>query len=110
VLEAGVFVRRRRREEDMYRNSLSTIDLEAFKEKVAAAVAGARSLDEIKALLTSQPFVVSVELTDYLLKSNPPQRDFIVEFKTADGSMIKTVVNIFDLGDQRFQFNKLRDQ
>jgi hypothetical protein len=86
------------------------IDLEDFKERVAAAVASARSLDEIKAWLMSQPFVASVKLADYLLKSNPPQRDFLVEFRTADGSTIKTVVNIFDLGNQRFQFNKLRDQ
>jgi hypothetical protein len=77
---------------------------------VATAVANARSLDEIKAWLAAQPFVVSVELADYLLKSNPPQRDFIVEFKTEDGSTMKSVVNIFDLGQQQFRFNKLRDQ
>ena len=87
-----------------------TNDRNAFRERVAAAVANAHSLDEIKAWLTSQPFVVSVELTDYLLKSNPPQRDFIVELRTEDGSTIKNIVNIFDLGSQQFQFNKLRDQ
>jgi hypothetical protein len=84
--------------------------MNGFRERVATAVANAHSLDEIKAWLAAQPFVVSVELTDYLLKSNPPQRDFIVEFRTEAGSTIKTVVNIFDLGNQQFRFNKLRDQ
>ncbi len=77
---------------------------------MAAVVADAHSLDEIKAWLTSQPFVVSVELKDYLLKSNPPQRDFVVEFRTEAGSTVKSVVNVFDLGNHQFRFNKLRDQ
>ena len=90
--------------------SLSTVHLEAFQETLTAAIASARSLDEIKAWLKSQQCVKSVQLAGYLLKSNPPQRDFIVEFKTADGPTVKKIVNIFDLGNQQFQFHKLRDQ
>jgi hypothetical protein len=51
-----------------------------------------------------------VQVAGYLLKSNPPQRDFIVEFKTVNGSTVKKIVNIFDLGNRQFQFHKLRDQ
>ena len=94
----------------MCTESLSTVHLEAFQETLAAAIASARSLDEIEAWLKSQQCVKSVQLAGYLLKSNPPQRDFIVEFKTADGSTVKKNVNIFDLGNQQFQFHKLRDQ
>ena len=94
----------------MCTESLSTVHLEAFQETLAAAIASARSLDEIEAWLKSQQCVKSVQLAGYLLKSNPPQRDFIVEFKTADGSTVKKIVNIFDLGNQQFQFHKLRDQ
>ena len=90
--------------------SLSTVDLEAFQETLAAAIARARSLDEIEAWLKSQQCVESVQVAGYLLKSNPPQRDFIVEFKTVNGSTVKKIVNIFDLGNRQFQFHKLRDQ
>jgi hypothetical protein len=37
---------------------------------------GAHSLAEIEAWIRAQPCVRSVQLADYLLKSNPPQRDF----------------------------------
>ena len=94
----------------MHPESLSTVDLEAFQETLVAAIASARSLDEIEAWLKSQQCVKSVQLAGYLLKSNPPQRDFIVELKTVDGSTVKKIANIFDLGNQQFQFHKLRDQ
>ena len=90
--------------------SLSTADLEAFQANLATAISRARSLDDIKAYLKSQRRVQSVELADYLLKSNPPQRDLIVEFSMQDGSTIRKIVNIFELGNQRFRFHKLRDR
>jgi len=88
----------------------STVDFESLEKTLAAAIASARSLDEIEAWLKSQPWVKSVQLANYLSKSNPPQRDFIVEFKTENDSTTKRVVNIFDRGNQQFQFHKLRDQ
>jgi hypothetical protein len=90
--------------------SFSTVDFEALERTLATVIDSARSLDEIETWLKSQQYVKSVQLAGYLLKSNPPQRDFIVEFKTAGGSTIKKIVNIFDLGDQRFRFHNLRDQ
>ncbi len=36
---------------------------------------------------------------DYLMKSNPPQREFLVEFRMQDDSNIKKIINIFDLGN-----------
>jgi hypothetical protein len=90
--------------------SLSNIDLEAFQKTLSAVVASARSLDEIQVWLKSQQRVKSVQLAGYLLKSNPPQRDFIMEFEMADGSAVKKIVNIFDLGNQQFQFHELRDE
>jgi hypothetical protein len=94
----------------MCAESLSTGDFETFQKTLAAAVDSARSLDEIEAWLKSQQGVKSVQLADYLLKSNPPQRDFIVEFRMQDGSTVKKIVNIFDLGNQQFRFHKLRDE
>lgn len=97
---------------DMRSESLSTVDFEALEleKRLATVIASARSLDEIEAWLKSQQCVKSVKLAGYLLKSNPPQRDFIVEFSMRDGSTVTKIVNIFDLGNQQFQFHKLRDQ
>jgi len=88
----------------------SSADLEALQKALPAAIASAKSLDEIRGWLKSQQGVKSVELAAYLSKSNPPQRDFIVELKTVAGSTVKKIVNIFDLGNQQFQFRKLRDE
>ncbi len=89
--------------------SSSNVDLEALEKALPAAVAGARSLAEIESWLKSQPSVKSVRLADYLLKSNPPQRDFILECMTGD-EPATIIVNIFELGNQHFKFNKLRDK
>ena len=88
----------------------SKINFEEFKKTMADEIDSADSLDEIKLRLRSQQFVESVELADYLLKSNPPQRDFIVEFKAEDGLRTKKIVNIYDLGHQKFKLNQLRNE
>jgi hypothetical protein len=78
--------------------------------KALAGVAGsAHSLEEITAWLRAQPGVTSVELGDYLLKSNPPQRDFLVECATKDGTRVRKVLNVYVLGADKFQFNCVRD-
>jgi hypothetical protein len=98
------------RSNNMCAESLSIGDFEALQKTLAAVIASARSLDEIEAWLKSQQCVKSVQLENYLLKSNPPQRDFTVEFTMENGSTVKKIINIFDLGNQQFQFRKLRDQ
>ncbi|RXA17628.1 hypothetical protein EQO05_12130 [Methanosarcina sp. MSH10X1] len=90
--------------------SFSTVDFKVFEKKLASAVDSAGSLDEIEAWLRAQQGVKSVQLTDYLMKSNPPQREFIVEFKMQNGSTVKKIVNIFDLGNRQFEFHELRDE
>jgi hypothetical protein len=85
-------------------------DLEALEKSLPAAIAGARSLNEIESWLKSQHGVKSVQLAHYLSKSDPPQRDFIVELKTTDGSTVKRIVNVFDLGNEQFEFRQLRDK
>jgi hypothetical protein len=78
--------------------------------KALAGVAGAaHSLDEIAAWIRAQPGVKNVELADYLLKSNPPQRDFLVECTRKDGSTERKVLNVYVLSGDRFQFNCVRD-
>ena len=88
---------------------LSAAGLESFERSLARAVDSARSLEQIEAWLKSHQFVRSVHRADYLLKSNPPQRDIIVELEMADGSTTRKVVNVFSLGDEQFRFRQLRD-
>lgn len=90
--------------------SVSTVDFKDFEKKTASAVDSAGSLDEIEAWLRAQQGVKSVQLTDYLMKSNPPQREFIVEFKMQNGSQMRRIINIFDLGNRQFEFHELRDE
>jgi hypothetical protein len=94
----------------MCAESFSTVDIESFDKALSILIDSAQTLGEIEAWLKSQQYVQSVQLADYLLKSNPPQRDFVVEFRMQDGSTVKKIVNIFDLGNQQFRFHKLRDQ
>lgn len=84
--------------------------LQKFQKALEGAISEARSLEEIARWLQAQQQVKSVQLAPYLLKSNPPQRKFMVEFELARGSSVKKVVYIYDLGNYRFQFNKLSDQ
>jgi hypothetical protein len=89
--------------------SMTTLDLTSFTQRLATAIDAARSLVQIEAWIASQPHVKSVRLTDHLLKSNPPQRELVVELATPDGGPTTRVVNVFDLGNQCFQLRDLHD-
>ncbi|PSB40552.1 hypothetical protein C7B80_33185 [Cyanosarcina cf. burmensis CCALA 770] len=94
----------------MCNEPIATNNFEVLESRLASMIDNARSLDEIELALKSQRYIKSVRLADYLLKSNPPQRDFIVSFSMQDGSTVIKIVNIYDLGNQKFQFHKLRNQ
>jgi hypothetical protein len=82
-------------------------DLERALPGVANA---AHSLEEIAASIRAYPCVRDVQLADYLLKSNPPQRDFIIECETGDGLVVKRILNVTVRGDRDFEFNGVRDR
>ena len=80
-------------------------------EKALPGVANdAHSLDEIETWIRAHRCVKSVELAPHLLKSNPPQRDFVIECGTQDGTTVRKVLDIYVLGNRKFQFNSLRDR
>lgn len=87
-----------------------TIDFQAFEKKLTQIIGSARSLDEIEDWLRSQQGVKSVQLADYLMKSNPPQREFTIELSVQGGLTVKKIINIFDPGNGQFKLNELRDQ
>lgn len=80
------------------------------REALVAAVTGAQSLDDMVRWLRSQPGVRSVAVAPYLLKSEPPQRDLLVEFETGENSTATKILNVFELGGGRYQFNALREK
>lgn len=84
--------------------------LEVRQEELAAAVDGSASLREIEAWLRAQQQVKSVEVADYLLKSNPPQREIIVVVDTLEGATATKVINIFQMPDGKLRFHKLCDR
>lgn len=94
----------------MIRERSAEVNFEVLQKSLPLAVDRAQSLAEIEAWLRSQPGVAGVQLADYLLKSNPPQREFVLEFRGEDGTAVKRIVNIFDLGDRGFRFHTIREQ
>ena len=89
--------------------SLSRSELARFGNTLVATVNQARSVREIEAWLASQPYVSSVRVGDYLLKSNPPQRHITVALRVDDGEIVVKVINIAELGDDGVRFQKLSD-
>jgi len=87
-------------------SDVNTIILE---KEFCDAIESAGSLHEIGAWFKSQEYIKSIELTQYLLKSNPPQRELIVEFNTRGGSAVTKIINFFELGNGLFRFHKLRN-
>jgi hypothetical protein len=80
-------------------------DLSAFTRALADAAAQAASIEELELWLRSQPCVVSVVLDDYLIKTLPPQRQFRVELRMADGlTKVKAIdVAVPEGGGLRFR-------
>jgi hypothetical protein len=85
-------------------------DIAEFEKALPGVAGNARSLDEIEAWIRAQPCVRSVELAAHILKSNPPQRDFIIECGTKDGATVRKVLNVFVLSGEKFQFSGMRDE
>lgn len=85
-------------------------DIEAIEKALPGIANGAHSLDEIETWIRAQPRVRSVRLADYLLKSNPPQRDFVIEYATSDGGTAKRILNVRVLSDRKFEFSGMRDR
>ena len=88
----------------------SNDDIGELERALPGVANKAQSLDEIEAWIKAQGCVKSVELAGYILKSNPPQRDFIIQCGTKGGAVVKKVLNIYILSDHKFQFNSIRDR
>jgi hypothetical protein len=63
--------------------------------------------EELAAWLRAQPNVVSVTLADYLIKTNPPRREFLVQFRRPDGTVFEKAIEVVVLNDRSFQFHSV---
>jgi len=88
----------------------SNDDIGELERALPSVANNAQSLDEIEVWIREHPCVKSVQLAEYILKSNPPQRDFIIECETKDGATVKKILNIYILSSQKFRFNNVHDQ
>jgi hypothetical protein len=88
--------------------ALAPDNVGAFITALAGVIEGAKSLMEIETWLKEQPFVESVSVMNYLMKSNPPQREIRITLNTKVGREEK-ILNFFEIGPTRFQFHLLRD-
>jgi hypothetical protein len=84
-------------------------DSNEIEKNLPVIVAQVSSLEELDTWLKSQECIQSVRLENFLIKTNPPQREFIVEFKSKNGSTITKAIDIFVLGDERLRFNSVRN-
>jgi hypothetical protein len=86
-----------------------TSNFSEIEKTLPTIVAQVRSLKELETWLDSQKCIQSVRLEDFLIKTNPPQREFIVEFKSNSDSAFTKVIDVFVLNNGRFSLNQLRD-
>jgi hypothetical protein len=93
----------------MCADSLSVDDFKNFQDLLALVIARAHSIGEIEAWLQSQERVKLVKVEAYLLKSNPPQREIIIEFESKHGKISRKTVSIFDIRGSEFKLNKIYD-
>jgi hypothetical protein len=92
----------------MSKMALGPGDLDAFTRSLREFIARAKSIEEITQWLEAQQFVASVRVMDYLRKSEPPQREILIELKMEDASIERRAVTIYDLGPEQFQLHGLR--
>ena len=85
-----------------------SIDWAKCETALATVVANAASLDEIAAWLGSQAGVATVQLAAHLLKSNPPQREFMLELRSGGGDPVRMLVMVAERGDGRFALQEVR--
>ena len=83
-------------------------DVAGFEERVVDAVDRSRSLSDLSRWLESQHCVESVRLRDYLIKTNPPRREFSIVVRDAAGSADEKTLSIALLPRGGFAFHEIR--
>lgn len=94
---------------DMSGDTISVEDFNGLSKSLADVVARMKSMEELEAWLKSRPYIESVNKADYLIKTEPPQKELHVRFKMDDGSTVVKVIDILLYPDQTFELAGLHD-
>ena len=84
-------------------------DFDEFVRMLSRTVERAGSLADIEAWLRAQPQVTSITTEDYLLKSNPPQRRFLVELSLGETETRRHAIDVFTFDDERFELRDIHE-
>ena len=83
--------------------TISTQELAKLADILPDILQRIDTLDELVVWFQTQPYVVSVDLSNYLLKTEPPRKELFVQFRIDDGSTIMTAIAITLCPDQTFK-------
>ena len=90
-------------------DTISPEDLAELRGPLADIVQRMGSLEELEDWLRSQHCVESVRTADYLIKTEPPQKELLVTFKMDDSSTVTKVVDIILYRDQTLGLGKVHE-
>jgi len=85
------------------------VPLDAFRAEATEAIARAHSIDEIVRWLQAQPLVGSVRVEGALLKSQPPQREVVVQRTGSSVTAHAVSLYIYELGPDRFELKSVSE-
>jgi hypothetical protein len=85
-------------------STISAKELEVIIKTLDNVLRRASSLEDFESWLRSQPGVMSVGTADWLIKTEPPQKEVSVVFKMDDGSTFTSVIDVILYPDQTFGF------
>jgi len=91
-------------------DTISINDLTKLTETLAKVVQGIRSLEELEHWFRSQPCIESFKTTSYLIETEPPQKEYWVTFKMADGSTATKIIDIVLYPDHTFGLGGVYEQ
>lgn len=84
-------------------------DMDCFARILIGALDEMTSLEDLYTWLKSQEWVDSVKMEGFLVKTNPPQREFVIQLKMSDGSIKTKVVDIYQHYDNTLKFRAIHD-
>lgn len=83
-------------------SGISAKEVDTFVKRLGGVVRRMDSLENLESWISSQPRVVDVSASDYLIKTEPPRKELFVTFKMVDGSTVTKVVDVILYPDQSF--------
>ena len=90
-------------------DTISAEELAELTEILADVLDGIQSPEEFESWLKSQHCVKSVRMGDYIIKTEPPQKELSVIFKMDDGSTVTKVIDIILRRDQTLGLGEVHE-